>query len=408
MSLDEIAFLFSDPGVLAAVGVGFVFLIAAWTMIAPMMLRDRLVSRMKAVTSQREELRRASREALAKADNRSIRRKDSGMMGDLVKNLNLKALLEDPNVERKLVQAGFRGPGPLSTFYFFRFALPFVGAVLALIFAFSPANKELQDVQKLGIVIVGVAMGFYLPNFYIANIAQKRMQSIMVAFSDALDMMLICVESGMSVELATARVAGEIGTASVALAEELTLTNAELSYLPERRMAWENLTQRVNHPGVRSVALAMLQSERYGTPVSSALRTLAKENRELRMTNAEKKAASLPAKLTVPMIVFFLPVLFLVILGPAYISYKQSDDERNNVRGSAATVGSSEVAGSLSGGKQGSAGNRSVARNNRPGGAGASGSAQKSGSQKRSGEKSKPRSPAPAPQRSSGPVSDLP
>jgi tight adherence protein C len=400
MSLDQIAFLFSDPGVLAAIGVGFVFLIAAWTVVAPMMLRDRLVSRLKAVTSQREELRRASREALAKADNRSIRRKDTGMMGDLVKNLNLKSLLEDPNVERKLLQAGFRGPGPLSTFYFFRFALPFAGAVLALIFAFSPANKELQDVQKLGIVIVGVAIGFYLPNFYIANIAQKRMQSIMVAFSDALDMMLICVESGMSVELAVARVAGEIGTASVALAEELTLTNAELSYLPERRMAWENLTQRVNHPGVRSVALAMLQSERYGTPVSSALRTLAKENRELRMTNAEKKAASLPAKLTVPMIVFFLPVLFLVILGPAYITYKQSEDDRNNVNGSAASTGSSEVAKSVAGnGNRRPTTNRSVARNNSSNGASRAGST--------TGSNNRSRNSASPPPRPSGPINDV-
>lgn len=399
MTLDQIAFVFSDPGVLAAIGVGFVFLIAAWTIASPLLLRDRLAARMKSVTTQREELRRASREALAKADNRSIRRKDTGMMGDLVKNLNLKSLLEDPNVERKLVQAGFRGPGPLSTFYFFRFALPFAGAVIALIFAFSPANKELQDIQKLGVVIVGVAIGFYLPNFYIANIAQKRMQSIMVAFSDALDMMLICVESGMSVELATARVAGEIGTASVALAEELTLTNAELSYLPERRMAWENLTQRVNHPGVRSVALAMLQSERYGTPVSSALRTLAKENRELRMTNAEKKAASLPAKLTVPMIVFFLPVLFLVILGPAYISYKQSEDDRNNVRGSAAATGSSEVAGTVTGeGTRGQRSSRSVARENST-----SSGATRSGSR----ENAPPRRTSAPQQRPAGPITDV-
>jgi len=132
-------------------------------------------------------------------------------------------------------------------------------------------------------------------------------------------MMLICVESGMSIEVALGKVGQEIAPASVELAEEFALTTAELSYLPERRMAYENLARRTNHPGVKSVAMALTQSEKYGTPVGQALRVMAKENRELRLSEAEKKAASLPPKLTVPMIVFFLPVLFAVIIGPALI-----------------------------------------------------------------------------------------
>jgi tight adherence protein C len=164
--------------------------------------------------------------------------------------------------------------------------------------------------------------GFYLPNILVKNIATKRRASIMRAFPDALDLLLICVESGMSIELAFLRVGQEIGSSSIELAEELSLTNAELAYLQDRRVAYENLAKRTNHPGVKGVATALIQAERYGTPLGSALRVMAKENRELRMTEAEKKAAALPAQLTVPMIVFFLPVLFIVILTPAYIQYQ--------------------------------------------------------------------------------------
>jgi tight adherence protein C len=131
--------------------------------------------------------------------------------------------------------------------------------------------------------------------------------------------MLICVESGMSVEAAFRKVADEIGIQSVELAEELMLTNAELSFLPERRQAYDNLAMRTGVDQVKSVSQALIQAERYGTPVSQALRTLSQESRDLRMLEAEKKAAALPPKLTVPMIVFFLPVLFIVILGPAFI-----------------------------------------------------------------------------------------
>ena len=145
----------------------------------------------------------------------------------------------------------------------------------------------------------------------------------MKSFPDALDMLLICVEAVMSIELALQRVSNEIGAASVELAEELSLTTAELSYLPERRMAYENLARRTDHPGVKAVAMALTQAEKYGTPLGNALRVMAKENRELRIAAAEKKAAALPAQLTVPMIVFFLPVLFAVIMGPALIQVFQ-------------------------------------------------------------------------------------
>jgi tight adherence protein C len=141
----------------------------------------------------------------------------------------------------------------------------------------------------------------------------------MRAFPDALDLLLICVESGMSIEAAFRKVGDEIGSQSVPLAEEFALTTAELSYLSERRQAYENLDKRTNLDGVKSVCVTLQQSERYGTPLASSLRVMAQENRDMRMAEAEKKAAGLPPKLTVPMILFFLPVLFIVILGPAAI-----------------------------------------------------------------------------------------
>ena len=157
------------------------------------------------------------------------------------------------------------------------------------------------------------------PNLYLKNKIQRRQTSIKRAFPGALDLLLICIESGMSVEAAFQKVSDEVGTQSVELAEEFTLTTAELSYLQDRKVAYENLAKRTGVDGVKSVCLALQQSERYGTPLGQSLRVMAQENRDMRMNEAEKKAAALPPKLTVPMILFFLPVLFVVILGPTGI-----------------------------------------------------------------------------------------
>jgi tight adherence protein C len=167
--------------------------------------------------------------------------------------------------------------------------------------------------------IVAAYLGMHMPLMILKNKIQRRQLSIKRAFPDTLDLLLICVESGMSIEAAFRRVSEEVGSQSIALAEELTLTTAELSYLPDRRQAYENLAKRTALDGVKSVCMALQQAERYGTPLAGALRVMAQENRDMRMSEAEKKAAGLPPKLTVPMILFFLPVLFIVILGPAII-----------------------------------------------------------------------------------------
>ena len=220
--------------------------------------------------------------------------------------------------------AGFRGQNPLTRFLFFRLVLPFVFFALAAVYVFfMDGFPEQPPFIKLFICIVVAYAGFYAPVLYVSNRASKRKQSIQLAWPDALDLLLICVESGMSVEAAFRRVADEIGTQSVELAEEFVLTNAELSYLQERRQAYENLANRTGLETVKSVSQALIQAERYGTPVSHALRVLSSESRDMRMNAAEKKAAALPPKLTVPMILFFLPVLFAVILGPAGIQVSE-------------------------------------------------------------------------------------
>jgi tight adherence protein C len=184
---------------------------------------------------------------------------------------------------------------------------------------FSMSPWQQSGIMKFGIAICAAYLGFYAPILYVSNAVSKRKVSITRAWPDALDLMLICVESGMSAEAAFRKVSEEVGAQSIALAEELTLATAELSYLPDRRQAYENLATRTGLEGVRSVTTSLIQAERYGTPLGNALRVLAQENRNERMNAAEKKAAALPPKLTVPMILFFLPVLLAVIVGPAAI-----------------------------------------------------------------------------------------
>ena len=317
----------AKPDAIAALLIALAVFGTVISVLLPYLQTDKLETRLKAVTDQREKLRKQSRAAL---DNpKGLRRKDDSVVGNISSKLNLAKALEDPNIVNNLAKAGLRGPGPLSAFYFARMTMPFVGALLMFFYIFFVNDHGFAPVLKYGSLLFGAAAGFYAPNIYISNVAQKRQQSIMRAFPDALDMLLICVEAGMSIELGFSKVSQEVGSASSELAEEFGLTVAELSYLPERRQAYENLAKRTGNEGIKAVCMALGQAERYGTPLGDALRVMAKENRDMRMAQAEKKAAALPAQLTVPMILFFLPVLFLVGLGPAYIGFKasQASDE---------------------------------------------------------------------------------
>lgn len=319
--MDQLLRLLTDPQVillaLTTIGVAATIL----TVALPMMERDQLRGRMKAVALEREQLRSRERARLASSEGQArLRNEPKLYMRNVVERFNLRNVLADEKTSDLLKQAGFRGQAPMTVFLFARFVLPFVAFVVALIYLFVLNVIDKPGGFKFAMALGVAILGLYLPNLYLKNTIQKRQLSIRRAWPDALDLMLICVESGMSIELAMRRVSEEIGAQSVALAEEMSLTTAELSFLQERRKAYENLATRTGLDQVKGVVTALIQAERYGTPLGQALRVLAQESRDQRMSEAEKKAAALPPKLTVPMIVFFLPVLFLVIMGPAMIS----------------------------------------------------------------------------------------
>jgi tight adherence protein C len=274
---------------------------------------------MKAVANERERIRQRERDRLARTEKVSLRQDPKKYVRKIVDDLNLTKWLAQEEAREKLMMAGYRGQAPYVTFLFFRLIAPIAMMAMAVFYVLFLGGKDQTGMIKIGICLGAAYLGMQAPMLFLKNNIAKRQLSIRRSFPDALDLLLICVESGMSIEAAFRRVSQEIGAQSVALAEELTLTTAELSYLPDRKMAYENLAKRTGLEGVKSVCMALMQAERYGTPLGNTLRTMAQENRDMRMSEAEKRAAALPPKLTVPMILFFLPVLFVVILGPAAI-----------------------------------------------------------------------------------------
>src|SRR5437868_3525614 len=291
----------------------------AYTLVMPLFAGEGLAKRMKAVASERERIRQRERDRLAKSEKVSLRQTPKQLVSRVVEDFNLTKWLAQEAARDKLTMAGFRGQAPYVTFLFARAVTPIVLFIGAILYVFVITNMDKSLTVKLGICVGAAYLGLQAPMLFLKNAIGKRQLSIKRAFPDALDLLLICIESGMSVEVAFRKVAAEIVSQSVALSEEFALTTAELSYLQDRKVAYENLAKRTGLEGVKSVCLALMQSERYGTPLGQSLRVMAQENRDMRMNEAEKKAAALPPKLTVPMILFFLPCLFIVILGPTYI-----------------------------------------------------------------------------------------
>jgi len=308
------------------------FMLAALTAVAvfatiitialPLLSTNKLGSRMKSVALERDQIRARERARLAaeKKDggNVRVRREPGAALKNIVEKLNLRTALADESTEASLIQAGYRGQKPLFIFLASRFILPFLFMALAATYLYMSDNK-IPNMQRMLYTGCAGFAGFYLPLLFLKNRLSSRQLSITQAWPDALDLTLICVESGMSIEAAFRKVSNEIGAQSIPLAEELVITTAELSYLQDRRIAYENLSTRTGLETVKNVVLSLIQAEKYGTPLAQALRVLSQENRDQRMSKAEQKAASLPPKLTVPMMVCFLPVLFCVILGPAVI-----------------------------------------------------------------------------------------
>jgi tight adherence protein C len=309
----------SDTRLLAMLFSAVAAVATVFTLAMPLLAGDNLGRRMKAVAIERDKIRQRERERLMADQKASLRKTPKQFMKTAVERFNLAKWVGQESAREKLVQAGHRGQAPYVAYLFFRMVTPAVAMIATAVYLFVVAKIEQPPLIKIGLCIGMGYVGMHLPYLFLKNQITRRQLSIKRAFPDALDLLLICVESGMSIEVAFRRVSQEIGTQSVPLAEEFTLTTAELSYLPDRRQAYENLAKRTGVEGVKSVSVALQQSERYGTPLGHTLRVMAQENRDMRMAEAEKKAAALPPKLTVPMILFFLPVLFVVILGPAAI-----------------------------------------------------------------------------------------
>jgi tight adherence protein C len=289
------------------------------TLAMPLFAGDNLERRMKSVAIEREKIRQRERERMARGEKVSLRTSPKHYMKTVVEQFNLAKWVGQEEARALLLQAGYRGQGPYVAFLFFRMMTPIAALLATMFYVFLVIELNQPPTVKVLICLFAAFAGMQIPKMFLKNKIQRRQLSIKRAFPDALDLLLICVESGIAIESAFRRVSQEIGSQSIPLAEELTLTTAELSYLPDRKMAYDNLAMRTNLEGVKSVCMALQQAERYGTPLANALRVMAQENRDMRMSEAEKKAAALPPKLTVPMILFFLPVLFIVILGPAAI-----------------------------------------------------------------------------------------
>ena len=316
-----IANLMTDTKFLVMLFAGIAVGATVITLGMPLLATDTLGRRMKAVASEREKMRQRERERMMRAEKEkaTLRQAPKEYMQRVVEQFNLVKWLGQEEAREKLIQAGYRGNAPYVAFLFFRLVSPIVLLFFAVFYVFVVLKLNYPLAAKVGICLGAGYLGMQLPAILLKNRIARRQLSIKRAFPDALDLLLICVESGMSIEAAFKRVSQEVGTQSIPLAEELQLTTAELSYLPDRKQAYENLAKRTGLEGVKGVCMALQQAERYGTSLGQSLRVMSQENRDMRMMEAEKKAAALPPKLTVPMILFFLPILFVVIMGPAII-----------------------------------------------------------------------------------------
>lgn len=310
LTYDNIQVMFATLCVLTSL------LLVFWNSIFKRSLNRRL----DIINNEREEIRQREREKL----RNSKETLSSSMRADpfyekIVNMFNLLKRAEDEQVALKLKRAGYYGQGSVITYLAIKMLLPPVALVVAWVYGYGVLAQQLPAVAIFAIVILFSLLSGKFPDIYLKNKTNKREKEMVRFWPDTLDLMLLAVQSGMSMEMAFKTVSGEIRSQSEVVSDELLLTLAELSYLQDRGQALRNLEKRVDVEAVRNVVAALLQSERYGTSISHALRTLAQDTRDARMTAAEKKAAALPPKLTVPMIIFFLPVLFVIIMAPAVL-----------------------------------------------------------------------------------------
>jgi len=304
--------------ILAAVASMAVF----FAIYAAVTVRDPMAKRVKSLNARREQLKAGITASTTKKRAKLVQQSDTtDRMRNLLSGMKVLQDTQVKDAQQKLAQAGIRSKDLAVVIIFSRLVLPIVlggGAALA-IYGFGYLG-DWTSIKKFG-AFAGVAiLGYKGADLYIDNLIKKRTDLIRKGLPDGIDLLVICAEAGLTVDAAFARVSKELGSAYPELADEFSLTSIELGFLTERRRAFENLAYRVALEHIKGVVTTMIQTEKYGTPLASALRVLSSEFRNDRMMRAEEKAARLPAIMTIPLILFILPVLFIVILGPAACS----------------------------------------------------------------------------------------
>jgi tight adherence protein C len=306
-------YLLHNPDILAALAGGGAFSVVVLIWLA-LVENDPLPARLKNVANRRTELREQERR---KKLSRRVNLERADLIKRVVQKLKLEQGKKMNELRIKLARAGYRSRDTLFTFLLLKLVLPVGFGFAAFFFIFVVQAFAMKPVFGLPVVLFCAVFGLMLPNIFIKNQSQKRGDILRKALPDALDLLVICAEAGLSLDASFDRVSREIGPSCAELAEEVGLTGVELGFLPERSRALQNLAERVPLQGVMSLTNTLIQTEKYGTPLSQALRVLSSEMREERIMAAESKAAKLPATLTIPMILFILPPLFVVLIGPA-------------------------------------------------------------------------------------------
>ena len=314
--LDQVLpFGFTADGILVTMVAAMAF-ISVWAVWYALLEKHPMERRARMLAARRSELRG---QMLKDKGPRTRQKESLSIMRQVVAALQLLQTQQTAKLHDRLAQAGLRSRDATIVFLFFRVTTPVLLAAVTFLMVYLLEVGDLAPGMRLLAVLGGAGFGFFVPELYVNNLIKKRQLALSKALPDGLDLLVICAESGLSLDAALERVANKVGQASPALAEELSLTSIELGFLPERRQALLNLNRRTNLPSIRGVVNTLVQTEKYGTPLSQSLRVLANEFRDQRLLKAEEKAARLPATLTVPMILFILPVLFIVLVGPAAI-----------------------------------------------------------------------------------------
>ncbi len=304
---------------LGAAMMAFLTVLGLWKSMLP---ADPVSNRINKINARREDLiaDQLSAKRLKAADKFSRDQIGMNTVKRVVEKLKLMGSEHAEGLQMQLAQAGYRGRDAMMVFLFFKAISPLIFGAFGVFVAYSILDGKITGTMQLLVSVVGVTGGYYAPQVFVKNMKQKRGAAIRKAMPDALDLLVICAQSGLSLDASLKRVANEMAEAYPELSEEFTLASVELGFLPNRTDALYNLNKRVDLAQMRSLISTLIQTEKYGTPLSNSLRVLAAEYRDERMMKAEEKAARLPAILTLPMIIFILPPLFIVLLSPGLLS----------------------------------------------------------------------------------------